>query len=100
MNLFNNTASLTAQRKTHVERIIVNACKESAQEYVDGLITQKDLKDVRIVAISQLAAAYAPSEGKGHADKWKDSIREMVFGYVTGLNGEVEETEETEAEEA
>lgn len=92
MNLFNNTASMTAQRKSHVERVIVKACEDSAQEYVDGLVSLKDLKDIRIVAISQLAAAYAPNEGKGHADKWKESIREMVMGYVG-------ETEEAEAEE-
>lgn len=86
-NLMNNNSGLTVQRRNYVMGILDQAAQKLAQDLTAGETT----REVGVVALAQLVAAYVPPTGKGHADKVRDEVNDTVNHYMSAIEEEEED---------
>lgn len=74
-----NTTSLTAQRKSAMDEILMNATQNVAKLVQDGTITRDDANKIHVYAIAALASGIpgAPVD-KGSAEARREVVRQYL----------------------
>jgi hypothetical protein len=76
--LFQNTTSLTAQRKDYA----MNALDQAIRNLATDLYHQRTKRDVGVHAVASLVAGYVPNSGEGHAQKVRSMVEQQVDVYL------------------